>query len=142
MNKRKIEVVAYRSDWQEQFEHEKELIFDALGRTAIDISHIGGTLYSFTSEGWVDKPSEDATGCIALWNSVLDSPPKIETFSQTAVISDWSALYFSWNGNINECFFYNHHGKVWVNATTDRFSYYAEAVGNNPPGTIIGWQLD
>jgi formylglycine-generating enzyme required for sulfatase activity len=39
-------------------------------------------------------------------------------------------------------FFYNHHGQVWENTTTDRFSYYAEAVGPNPAGKIIGWNLD
>ena len=102
---------------------------------------INGTLFNFTSEGWAEKPTDDADGCMVLWNTVLESPPNIETFSQTLAISDWSALYLTAFG-VNECFFYNHHGEVWVNATTDMFSYYPEPVAGNPAGTIIGWNLD
>jgi len=102
---------------------------------------INGTLINFTAEGWAEKSSDDAAGCIALWNTILKDAPKIETFSTTLAISDWSALYLTAFG-VNECFFYNHHGEVWVNATTDRFSYYPEPVAGNPAGTIIGWNLD
>lgn len=101
---------------------------------------INSTLVNFTNEGWAEKPTDDAAGCMVLWNTVLESAPKIEPFSKTLAISDWSAFYFGFN--VNECFFYNHHGKVWVNATTDRFSYYPEAILGNPAGTIIGWNLD
>ena len=103
--------------------------------------NINGTTINFTSEGWPEKPTDDANGCMALWNAVLQDAPEIEAFSQTKAIPEWSALYFTLWG-VNECFFYNHHGTVWDNDTIDRFSYYAESVAGNPPGTIIGWNLD
>ncbi len=92
---------------------------------------VAGNSVLISAEGFPDRPTADSSGCLVLWQQIMDSPINIVEYPGAVAVSEWSALRFG-----PACVYINHNGSVFLNTETPFFSYFPST------GVGAGFNLD
>jgi prepilin-type N-terminal cleavage/methylation domain-containing protein len=84
-----------------------------------------------SAEGYPDRDTADNTGCLEIWNNIIDTSANIVVYPGALPTSEWSALRFG-----PACVYINHNGDVFSNTQTPFFSYFPSS------GKGVGFNLD
>ncbi len=92
---------------------------------------VSGSTILMSAEGYPDRSTADNTGCLEIWNNIMETSISIVSYPGALPVTEWSALRFG-----PACVYINHNGDVFLNTKTPFFSYFPST------GTGAGFNLD
>ncbi|MGJ8692126.1 MAG: hypothetical protein ACSHW0_06555 [Thalassotalea sp.] len=84
-----------------------------------------------SDEGYPTSAASTHSGCVEIWNNLMDSSMNIISYPGATAVTEWSALRFG-----PACVYINHSGSVFSSTSTPFFSYFPAT------GTGAGFNID
>jgi len=105
----------------------------------VDTVTLESSVLAMGTVGWPKAQPNSTTGCINLWNNVLQSPPSITTYSNNLsdTAESWSTI-----GYEKMCIYYYQNGKSLNYSKTPFFVYYSTQIGSIAAGTFTEYNMD